>query len=100
MRRLSSVVSPNSWECRWASVMRNLGLYYRTVRHIRATQLLWRARYAWERSRAKKHALDRWRWAANRLPRVRQDFPTVPILHRTAHCGEDALASLARGEFF
>jgi hypothetical protein len=57
-----------------------LGVYYRTACHLRWSQLLWRVRYARERRRpVSPRAAARWRWSGGRPPRLREDFPDVPL---------------------
>lgn len=81
--------------------VQGLARLFRTVRHLRPSQLLWRARYG----------LDR-RWNRSRPPtppdlepfrrdlRARSEsFPDVSLFHRAGPVGEAALDGLARGEF-
>jgi uncharacterized heparinase superfamily protein len=75
------------------------GVYYRTVRHTRLSQLLWRIRYQLERRRkVGPHLAARWRWPGRRPPRLREDFPDLPVMHNTRNSTE-TVAELARGEF-
>src|SRR5262249_17683774 len=76
--------------------MTSLGLYYRTLRHTRASQLLWRARYLLERRRAGRRTAGPWRWNLDGPPRVREDLPFPPIPH--LHTPETAAAGLHTGE--
>ncbi len=76
-----------------------LGLYYRTIRHTRLSQLLWRVRYILERRRRfGPQVAACWRWPESRSPRIRHDFPNLPVLHTKENCAE-TVAELARGEF-
>src|SRR5262245_15128767 len=79
--------------------MPNLGRYFRTLRHTRASQLLWRARYALERKRSVKEPPEKWCWKADRLPRLEEDFPSVPMLPCQEFDGQDVLALLEDGTF-
>src|SRR5579883_466891 len=65
------------------------GIYYRTVRHTCWSQLLWRMRYSLERRRKlSPRTISRWRWPEARNPRIRTDFPDVPLIATRA--GSDA----------
>ena len=74
----------------------SLGLYFRTARNLRWSQLLWRARYGLERRRsAVKNGGLEWQGASS--PRLRDDFPDVPLFHRPSE--PLAVAQLAQGVF-
>jgi hypothetical protein len=61
----------------------HLGTYYRTVRPMHWSQLLWRIRYMLERRRSPgSRVVARRRWTECRPPLLRDDFPTLPLLHR------------------
>jgi uncharacterized heparinase superfamily protein len=77
---------------------RTLPRLFRTVRHLRASQLLWRCRALaerrWRASRARQPAaaiFDRWLAA--------DAFPDVPDFHRIAPAGDELVRDLARGHF-
>ncbi len=73
-----------------------LGTYYRTAIHTRWSQLLWRARYTWERRRPLSvHAAVPW----SATPALRDDLPEVPAGHRPTPSGAEAVALLHRGVF-
>jgi uncharacterized heparinase superfamily protein len=77
-----------------------LGTYYRTVGHTRWSQLLWRACYLLERRRPlRQRAVSRWRWSANRPPRVREDFPSLPLIHDAKIEAPGTPIEPKRGEF-
>lgn len=77
-----------------------IGPYYRTVRHLRPSQVFWRLRYAVERRAwLRPHKNARWGWRGNRLPRVRPDFPQVPRFARSRSEGAPIDELLAQGEF-
>jgi uncharacterized heparinase superfamily protein len=77
--------------------MKSLGLYFRTLRHSRADQLVWRARYLLERRGSAVRTPRRWQWQSTRAPRLHDDFPELPIPHRATP--NDAAALLFAGEF-
>jgi uncharacterized heparinase superfamily protein len=57
-----------------------LGLYFRTASHTRWSQLLWRVRYSLERRRTlSPRTISRWRWLELHNPRIRTDFPDIPL---------------------
>jgi uncharacterized heparinase superfamily protein len=73
--------------------------FYRTVRYTRLSQLLWRIRYQLERRRkVGAHVAARWCWPKKCPPRLRDDFPDLPVLHTPENHAE-AVGELARGEF-
>lgn len=65
------------------------------MRHLRLSQLAWRARYVVERRLPAPSW--RWRWSGGRPPAVRGDLPEVPVLHTGCPPGEVLLALLRRG---
>ncbi|MHB1421811.1 MAG: heparinase II/III domain-containing protein [Gemmataceae bacterium] len=77
-----------------------LGLYYRTARHSRWSQLLWRMRYNLERRRKlRPRTVARWRWPEAHSPRVRTDFPDIPLFEATGSGGPHGAEELGRGVF-
>jgi uncharacterized heparinase superfamily protein len=77
----------------------DLGVYFRTARHLRWTQLLWRTRYTWERSRTLRVDASHSAWRETRPPQVRDDFPDVPLFHHPNLDPAATLASLTQGVF-
>lgn len=77
----------------------NLGIYYRSARSIRLSQLLWRVRYRLERRRrVGPQVALRWRWPKSRLPRICDNFPNVLVTH-VKESGAETVAGLRHGEF-
>src|SRR5947209_3065471 len=77
----------------------DLATYYRTARRTRWSQLLWRARYRLERGWRPGTGHARWRWTGERAPRLRTDFPDVPLFHRGVPEGLAGVAVLGQGVF-
>lgn len=72
----------------------------RTLRHLRGSQVLWRMRYTLERRRPLSSTrAARWAWHVSQAPRVRTDFPDVPLMDAAdVHPGE-AFDLLAAGKW-
>lgn len=72
---------------------------WRTVRHLRVSQVLWRLLYAAERRLARVLPRGRWAWRSPGLPGLRGDLPSVPRTPTSALRGTPAVDELARGVF-
>lgn len=78
-----------------------LGTYYRTARYTRWSQLLWRARYALERRRPLcTDGTTRWVRKEGKPPRLRDDFPDIPLFHLADPDAAQTADLLRRGVFF
>ncbi|HTN01969.1 MAG TPA: alginate lyase family protein [Planctomycetaceae bacterium] len=83
----------------------NVSRLLRTMRHLRSSQVLWRARYAlerrlpiaWTAPPADRDPEDA--FAQNNIPRLRPSFPGVPLFHRAGPVGAKAVEALTRGDF-
>src|SRR5690348_13412702 len=72
-----------------------LGTRLRSVRHLRGTQLYWRARYLAERRRPiTAAATARWSWNQSGRPPVARDFPDIPLFHLPGPRGTLAVHNL------
>src|SRR5208337_2497978 len=77
--------------------MFSVGRWWRTVRHLRAGQIAWRL---WSLAERRLPLTpSRWAWPGPAVPRVRTDFPDVPLLLRAGCSGTDVLAGLTGGVF-
>lgn len=74
--------------------------YFRSVRHTRFSQLIWRVRYMLERRRKLgRRRAARWQWTEAHAPRLRPDFPTLPLLHGYGEIGPEMASQLRQGRF-
>jgi uncharacterized heparinase superfamily protein len=77
-----------------------IGCYYRSASHTRLSQLIWRAHYMLARRRKLGQQIARrWGWLGARSPRLRDDFPSLPLPLRAGERGLENVVELTRGEF-
>ena len=73
-----------------------IGRYLRTVSHLRPSQLYWRVHYEAERRASPGRRAARWQWKGDKAPRIRPDFPRIPLGYR-AGSSSVTLALLSHG---
>jgi uncharacterized heparinase superfamily protein len=79
----------------------DVGTFLRTIRHLQASQMIWRARYAMERvglaasPPSPPETLNAWEDQTG--PGC--GLPRVPVFHRPGPVGPEAVVMLGRGEF-
>jgi uncharacterized heparinase superfamily protein len=79
----------------------NLGQLLRTTRRLDWSQLVWRARYSLERRRKlSRRAAVRGRWLQNESPRLRSNFPAIPLFHRLGPPLPEVVLLLRNGVFY
>ncbi len=72
----------------------------RTIRHLRCSQIAWRARYALERYLQRTTGIPGKPRRSCRPRRMRlAQFPDVPLFHRPGPTGQRAVSNLQRGVF-